>query len=438
MEAIFRALDGFKAQRGLQKIRAVPNKNYKRDGTKSYVSALNRYGFHPTKPGRYFRETRLHQRGLASGQVAVGGRARVHDRLVKKTSTSSDEKGEVTAEDQQNDSMYLCEVQIGTPAQTLRLDFDTGSSDLWVFSTELPTSDQSGHAVFNPAKSSTFKTSEGETWKISYGDGSSASGTVGTDVVTIGGLSIENQSVELATTLSTEFTEETGDGLLGLAFPTLNTITAANGEPDPQPTTVANMITQDDVPADAQLFTCALYSDRDTGADSFYTFGWVDQALVSASGAEIAWAEVDSTIGYWMFSSASATVAGSAVSQTGNQAIADTGTSLALVSDEVCEALYAQIEGATYNEEYQGYLIPDGASLPDFSVAIGSTQFTIQKEDLLFSSAGEGMWYGGVQSRGDNTFDILGDVFLKSVYAVWDQGNRRFGCVPKIEKTQHL
>jgi len=74
------------------------------------------------------------------------------------------------ATDVEQNSEYLCPVQIGTPAQTLTLDFDTGSADLWVFSTELPAADQSSggtkHTLFDPSKSSTWKAQSGSTWNI--------------------------------------------------------------------------------------------------------------------------------------------------------------------------------------------------------------------------------------------------------------------------------
>ena len=42
-----------------------------------------------------------------------------------------------------------------------------------------------GHTIFDPTKSSTFKRSTGESWQIQYGDSSTASGDVGTDVVKV-------------------------------------------------------------------------------------------------------------------------------------------------------------------------------------------------------------------------------------------------------------
>jgi aspergillopepsin I len=63
----------------------------------------------------------------------------------------------------------------------------------------------------------------GYTWNIKYEDGSGASGTVGTDVVTVGGTSVSGQAVEIAMEVSSGFVSDTNiDGLLGLAFSSLN------------------------------------------------------------------------------------------------------------------------------------------------------------------------------------------------------------------------
>ncbi|KAK0720740.1 aspartic peptidase domain-containing protein [Lasiosphaeris hirsuta] len=425
MESIFQTQAALRKHLGLHKIKAIRNENYKRNGTKSYVYLLNRFNFQPTKPGSYFHQPE-------GDEDSETPRTSTHTRLVK--ATDDGKIGQVTADDQQNDSEYLCEITIGTPPQKVLLDFDTGSSDLWVWRTIL-----NKHNNFDPSKSSSFKKSEGQTWKIAYGDGSSASGDVGTDVIMVGGLKIKGQAIELASTLSKQFSEGTPDGLLGLAFPKINTI-MTNGKPDPQPTPVVNMITQSDIPKDAELFTSCFYSTRDQ-KDSFYTFGWIDEDLVKASGEEIAWTGIDNSDGFWSFPSESVTINSSKIKLSGNKAIADTGTTLALVSDDVCDALYKQIEGAKYSEIYQGYIIPNTVTaddLPDFSIAVGDKEFIVQKEDLLFAPADDKNWYGGVQSRGQLPFDILGDTFLKSIYAIWDQGHNRFGAVPKIEAEQNV
>lgn len=82
-----------------------------------------------------------------------------------------------------------------------------------------------GITTFDSSKSPTFQPYQGGSWEISYGDGSSASGSVGFDAVKIGGLTVEKQAVELAQTVSSSFLSGRNlDGLLGLAFSTINTV----------------------------------------------------------------------------------------------------------------------------------------------------------------------------------------------------------------------
>lgn len=257
-------------------------------------------------------------------------------------------------------------------------------------------------------------------WKVKYGDGNSVSGIVGHDILIIGGIQIKSQAVEVATEMPAQLAEGSMDGVLGLAFSKLNSI-QTGGKPDPQPTVVDNMTAQEDIPPEAEVFTAALYSSWEEDRRSFYTFGWIDEELVKASGKEIAWADIDSSEGFWMFSSEHANVDGHQLRIEGNKAIADTGTSLVLVSDQVCDALYARIPGAKYSEEYQGWTFPQETQvgiLPEFSIAIGGKEFVFQKENLIFTPADKSVFYGSVQSRGENSFDILGTAFLKSIYAV--------------------
>jgi aspergillopepsin I len=61
-------------------------------------------------------------------------------------------------------------------------------------------------------------------WAISYADGSSASGDVYRDVVSVAGISTNQQAVETAQHVSPQFAQDTeNDGLMGLAFSILNT-----------------------------------------------------------------------------------------------------------------------------------------------------------------------------------------------------------------------
>lgn len=287
----------------------------------------------------------------------------------------------------------------------------------WVFSTDLTTAETGSHAAFDPSTSSTFETIKGASFKISYGDGSGASGLVGTDTVNIGGATVTSQAVEVATSVSASFVSDTSsDGLVGLAFSILNTVT-----PTQQKTFFANIMDSLEQP----VFT----ADLDESGQGSFEFGVIDSSKYSGS---IQYTDIDSSNGFWQFTSASYSIAGKTYTNTNaSPAIADTGTSLVLLDEAVVEAYYAQIKGASVDETVGGYVYPCSATLPAFGVAIGDHIATIPASGITFAKVDSETCFGGIQSNGGSGIQIMGDVLLRQHFVVFDGGNLSIGFAAK-------
>ena len=119
--------------------------------------------------------------------------------------------------DEANDEYWAGSITIGSNKQTFLIDFDTGSSDLWVPSTECTSKPCEGKHKYNAAASSSSVHKPG-TFSIQYGDGSSVSGPVYTDTVSVAGVTAKGQYFSPVTTLSDSFGDETLDGILGMAY----------------------------------------------------------------------------------------------------------------------------------------------------------------------------------------------------------------------------
>ena len=118
-----------------------------------------------------------------------------------------EKRQKVPLTDLNDDEEWGGHITIGTPPVSFFVDFDTGSSDLWVPSANCTSSPCSGKHKYNATTSTTSVHKSGK-FSISYGDGSSVSGPVYTDTVTVAGITVKNQYFSPVTTLSSSFEDE--------------------------------------------------------------------------------------------------------------------------------------------------------------------------------------------------------------------------------------
>ncbi|KAG0052001.1 hypothetical protein BGZ83_003079 [Gryganskiella cystojenkinii] len=325
--------------------------------------------------------------------------------------------GSVPLTDVSPDLEYYGSVSVGTPAQVLKLDFDTGSSDIWFPSSTCTTTACKSHTRFTSSKSSTFQ-KDGRRWTISYGDGSSASGTLGSDIVNVGGISVR-QTIGLATTESSQFGSSPEDGLFGLGFDTIESVSGVK-------TFLDNAISAGVL---AQpVVSVFLPSERlFKGQGGAYVFGGIDSTKYTGS---LTYVPVTQK-GYWQILVSDASYNGASLKQT-SQGIIDTGTTLIIVGDAAASAIHAKIPGSV-NDPNNGWLVPCSAasSTANIGFKLNGVTFNVPVADLAYEDLGDGSGncFSGVQGGQDGLW-ILGDVFIKNNYCVFDQGQSRIGIAP--------
>ena len=116
------------------------------------------------------------------------------------------------------DMDFEVEVMLGTPPKPFSLIVDTGSSDLGVQSSGSCQNCSRNPATFDHSSSSSARDLQ-QSFDITYGIGST-SGDLFTDVVSVAGKTVQNQTFAVADEMSGEWQQQPASGILGLGFQT--------------------------------------------------------------------------------------------------------------------------------------------------------------------------------------------------------------------------
>lgn len=161
-----------------------------------------------------------------------------------------------------------------------------------------------------------------------------------------------------------------------------------------------------------------------------YDFGFIDPAKYNAP---ITYTQVDNSQGFWAFTSSGFRVGRGPFITRNIKAIADTGTSLLLIDNEVVAAYYRTVAGAINDAAQGGWIFPCASRLPDLTIQIEGYAATVPGSFINYAPADgtRNQCFGGVQSAGAGQMSILGDIFLKSQFVVFSLDGPRLGFAPK-------
>ena len=233
------------------------------------------------------------------------------------------------------DGQFYAEIGVGTPPQQVAVTLDTGSSNLWLPSTNCTSVGCRLHRRFDGRRSATY---ERDTLDVSIRFGSGeVTGVLSRDTVTVGGFGVSRQAfVEVTSADATELAFSPSFGVLGLGYPSASIGSDGNGS-----TAVFDSLMHQ-AGLDAPVF--ALLLDRRLGRSVLH-MGGIDGRYAREP---MRWAVARPERGWWALSLSRIRVGGRELRVGCSDAapctaVVDSGTSLLAAPSAATRALVAAL-----------------------------------------------------------------------------------------------
>ena len=316
------------------------------------------------------------------------------------------------------DFSYFAPLSFGSKGTLMYMLIDTGAANTWVMGSDCTTEACNKHNTFGESDSTTLRPT-GDTFNLTYGTGS-VSGVTVNDTVHIAGMSIP-LSFGAASTTSNDFLGYPMDGILGLGRSASNTMQF--------PTVMEAIGNTIDLPAN--LFGVNLQRDSDGSTNGELNFGAPDTTRYTG---DLSYTETVSDGKMWEIPVDDAGFDGNLCKFTGKSAVIDTGTTFILLPPTDSKQLHSQIPQSQQSGEM--FHIPCSTKQP-VQIIISGVSYNITPKDYIGKPLEGGSLCEsniiGRQAFGSDEW-LLGDVFLKNVYTVFDLDQDRIGKFLAVEK----